>query len=66
MWCRLWLSLIVIATASPASADGIRGQGFVFDFNAGPGAAQDGATAPAVFYGLGFGFALDRAATLAD
>lgn len=65
MWCRGVCSLIVIASVSAASAEGIRGQGFVFDFNAGGGAVQHDTTAPVVLYGLGFGYALDRAASLA-
>lgn len=61
----LWWVLIVLAPTSVASADGIRGQGFVFDFHAGAGALHDEAAAPAMMYGLGFGFALDQAATIA-
>lgn len=61
----VWVILIALASASTASADGIRGQGFVFDFHAGGGALRDDTTAPAVVYGLGFGYALDQAASIA-
>ena len=60
----LWL-VIVLASPSVAAADGIRGRGFVFDFHTGAGALQDETTAPAMLYGLGFGYALDQAATIA-
>lgn len=58
-------AVFVLASPSVASADGIRGQGFVFDFHAGAGALQDETTTPAMMYGLGFGYALDQAATIA-
>lgn len=60
-----WLIIIALAPASTASADGVRAQGFLFDFHAGPGALLGSTTAPAIVYGLGFGYALDRAASIA-
>lgn len=65
MWWWVCCVMIAISPVATASADGIRGQGFVFDANAGAGALHDDETAPAIRYGLGLGFALDRAATIA-
>ncbi len=61
----VWVISIAMACASNASADGIRGQGFVFDFHAGAGAFHDDKASPAIVYGLGLGYALDQAASIA-
>jgi hypothetical protein len=60
--------LLVAAILAPVSAraDDVRGRGFTFDFHAGGGvASREMSAAPSIQYGLGGGFAFDRAGRFA-
>jgi hypothetical protein len=58
------LAAMLVPTAG--RADDVRGRGFTFDFHVGGGVASRGmSAAPSIQYGLGGGFAFDRAGRFA-